>query len=262
LQNKHERLNTTIKDINSSNVCCYNSLISECCIWDARKPPSDHVVDEGKEMDRNKSTKKRIGVMGGTFNPIHYGHLVTAEEALFQFNLDLVIFMPSGHPPHKNDKEILSSEERYLLTVIATASNPNFAVSRLEIDRKGPSYTIDTLLELHKQYEVDAELYFITGADAVWELLTWREADRLVALTEFIAATRPGYSLEKFKKIHVLPEDGDIDKTRPRVSIMEIPALAISSTDIRIRVREGRPIQYLVPEGVANYIQKCGFWRD
>lgn len=221
------------------------------------------VRQEEVELSTQENRRqKRIGVMGGTFNPIHYGHLVTAEEALFQFDLDSVIFMPSGQPPHKSDKEILSAQERYLLTVIATASNPNFVVSRLEIERKGPSYTIDTLLELHKQFNPDTELFFITGADAVWEMLTWKEADKLVELTEFIAATRPGYSLEKFKKIHVLSKDNEIDKSRPRVSIMEIPALAISSTDIRNRVREGRPIQYLVPESVANYIHKCRFWRD
>lgn len=204
--------------------------------------------------------RSRIGVMGGTFNPIHYGHLVTAEEALFQFKLDKVIFMPAGMPPHKTDKEILPPEERYLLTVIATASNPDFVVSRLEIERKGPSYTIDTLLELQNIYGPETELVFITGADAVWEILTWKDAKKLVKLTEFIAATRPGYSLEKFKKLHVLPEGREEGK--PRVSIMEIPALAISSTDIRKRVRENRPIRYLVPEGVANYIYKCGFWKD
>lgn len=209
-------------------------------------------------------TKKRgrVGVMGGTFNPIHYGHLVTAEEALSQFNLDKVIFMPAGQPPHKANKEILPPEERYLLTVIATASNPDFVVSRLEIERKGPSYTIDTLLELHDQHMPGTELFFITGADAVWEILTWKEAERLVELTEFIAATRPGYSLEKFKKLHVLPDDKDMERGKPKVSIMEIPALAISSTDIRRRVRENRPIRYLVPEGVANYIYKCRFWKD
>jgi nicotinate-nucleotide adenylyltransferase len=217
---------------------------------------------ERKTMSMRNEKHKRIGVMGGTFNPIHYGHLVTAEEALFQFNLDTVIFMPSGKPPHKPEREILPAEERYLLTVIATASNPNFEVSRLEIERKGPSYTIDTLLALHKQYPSDTELFFITGADAVWEMLTWKDADKLVKLTEFIAATRPGYSLNKFKKLHVLPEDEELDESRPKVSVMEIPALAISSTDIRNRVREGRPIHYLVPEGVANYIHKCRFWRD
>ncbi|MBE0446775.1 MAG: nicotinate-nucleotide adenylyltransferase [Actinobacteria bacterium] len=206
--------------------------------------------------------RSRLGVMGGTFNPIHYGHLVTAEEALFQFNLDKVIFMPAGVPPHKTDKEILPPEERYILTVIATASNPDFFVSRLEIERKGPSYTIDTLLELHEIFGPEVKLFFITGADAVWEILTWRNAEKLVELTEFIAATRPGYSLEKFKKLHVLPEDKGRVKGKPKVSIMEIPALAISSTDIRRRVRENRPIRYLVPEGVASYIEKSGFWKD
>lgn len=210
----------------------------------------------------HKKKRARVGVMGGTFNPIHIGHLVTAEEALYQFNLDSVVFMPAGKPPHKRDKEILPAEERYLLTVIATASNPHFVVSRMEIERKGPSYTIDTLRELHELYGMSTDIFFITGADAVWEILTWKDAKTLVELTEFIAATRPGYSLEKFKKIHVLPEVEDKAKGKPRVSIMEIPALAISSTDIRRRVRENRPIRYLVPEGVASYIHKCGFWRD
>ncbi|MHB8840918.1 MAG: nicotinate-nucleotide adenylyltransferase [Candidatus Aquicultor sp.] len=211
-------------------------------------------------MSEEEKKRGRLGVMGGTFNPIHYGHLVTAEEALFQFKLDKVIFMPSGQPPHKTDREILPPEERYLLTVIATASNPDFVVSRLEIERTGPSYTIDTLRELHGLYGPDIDIFFITGADAVWEILTWKDAESLVELTEFIAATRPGYSLEKFKKLHVLPEGQE--KGKPRVSIMEIPALAISSTDIRMRVHENRPISYLVPEGVAKYIQKCGFWKD
>lgn len=204
----------------------------------------------------------RIGVMGGTFNPIHYGHLVTAEEALSQFNLDKVMFMPAGVPPHKSDREILLPEERYLLTVIATASNPDFVVSRLEIERKGPSYTIDTLAQLQEIFGPDTKVFFITGADAVWEILTWKNAEELVELTEFIAATRPGYSLEKFKKLHVLPEGEGREPGRPRVSIMEIPALAISSTDIRRRVREDQPIRYLVPEGVASYIKKSGFWKD
>jgi nicotinate-nucleotide adenylyltransferase len=204
----------------------------------------------------------RLGVMGGTFNPIHYGHLVTAEEALSQFKLDKVMFMPAGVPPHKSDREILLPEERYLLTVIATASNPDFVVSRLEIERKGPSYTIDTLAQLQLIFGPDTTVFFITGADAVWEILTWKNAEELVEFTEFIAATRPGYSLEKFKKLHVLPEGKGREPGRPRVSIMEIPALAISSTDIRRRVREDQPIRYLVPEGVASYIKKSGFWKD
>ncbi len=199
--------------------------------------------------------------MGGTFNPIHYGHLVTAEEALVQFELDKVIFMPSGQPPHKTDGEILPPEERYLMAVIATASNPDFEVSRLEIERKGLSYTIDTLREFRHMYGPETETFFITGADAVWEILTWKDADRLVETCVFIAATRPGYSLEKFRRLHVLPEN-ERGPGRPVVHIMEIPALAISSTDIRRRVREGRPIRYLVPEGVGSYIQKQAFYMS
>lgn len=207
-------------------------------------------------------TKKlRLGIMGGTFNPIHIGHLVTAEEALVQFNLDKVIFMPSGHPPHKEDKEILPPEERYLMATIATASNPDFVVSRLEVDRKGPSYAIDTMRALKEMYGKGTEIFFITGADAVWEILTWKDADKLADVCVFIAATRPGYSLEKFKRLHVLPENKGREKGRPLVHIMEIPALAISSTDIRRRVRTEMPIRYLVPEGVASYIYKQGFYK-
>lgn len=202
----------------------------------------------------------RLGIMGGTFNPIHYGHLVTAEEALVQFRLDKVIFMPSGHPPHKKDREILPPEERYLMTVIATASNENFVVSRLEVDRKGPSFAVDTVTQVSEIYGKGAEVFFITGADAVWEILTWKDADRLAEMTVFIAATRPGFSLEKFAKLHVLPE-GQREPGRPIVHIMEIPALAISSTDIRGRVRDGGPIRYLMPEGVAHYILKSGFYK-
>jgi nicotinate-nucleotide adenylyltransferase len=204
---------------------------------------------------------RKIGVMGGTFNPIHYGHLVTAEEALSQFKLDKVIFMPSGKPPHKEDGEILPPEERYLMTVIATASNPYFVVSRLEVERKGPSYTIDTITQLRREYGNQTDIYFITGADAVWEILTWKDANQLAEMCTFIAATRPGYSLEKFKRLHVLPEGKERPKGKPKVYIMEIPALAISSTEIRRRVRENRPIRYLLPEGVANYIYKSGFWQ-
>ncbi|MHB0976520.1 MAG: nicotinate-nucleotide adenylyltransferase [Candidatus Aquicultorales bacterium] len=203
-----------------------------------------------------------FGIMGGTFNPIHYGHLVTAQEALYQFRLDKVIFMPAGQPPHKQDKEILPPEERYLMTVIATASNPRFVVSRFEVDRKKPSYTVDTIRALKETYGPGVGMYFITGADAVWEILTWKDAEELSQLCTFIAATRPGYSLEKFKKLHVLPEDQPLPKGKPRVHVMEIPALAISSTDIRGRVREGHPINYLVPEGVASYISKSNFWTE
>lgn len=203
----------------------------------------------------------RYGVMGGTFNPIHNGHLVTAEEARMQFALDKVIFMPAGKPPHKPDRAdetVLSAEERYLMAVIATASNPHFIVSRLEVDRPGVSYTIDTVRKLNKIYD-GAKIFFITGADAVWEILTWKDPEKIVDFCTFIAATRPGYSLDKFKELRLAPND--INKALiPKVEFMKIPALAISSTGIRQRIQNGHPIRYLVPEGVLNYIYKSGFY--
>lgn len=202
---------------------------------------------------------KRLGIMGGTFNPIHYGHLVTAEESYYEFSLDIVIFMPSGHPPHKKDGEIAQAEDRYLMTVIATASNPHFFVSRLEIERPGPSYAIDTLRELHQIYGEDIEYFFITGADAILEILTWKDSEKIYEMCSFIAATRPGYSLEKFKELS-LTSPGKNSKL-PKVHFLEVPALAISSTDIRRRVKEGGPIRYLVPDEVANYIYKNGLYR-
>lgn len=203
---------------------------------------------------------KRIGVMGGTFDPIHHGHLVTAEEAWKQFRLDMVLFVPSGHPPHKEDRHSLDAESRYLMTVIATADNPHFQVSRMEIDRPGPSYTIDTVRELHRIYGRNTEIFFITGADAILEILTWKEPEKILEECTFIAATRPGYDLRRLEES--LPEAERVrHATDPRVLVMEIPALAISSTDIRRRVREGRPIRYLVPEGVWEFIEKNGFYR-
>ncbi len=203
---------------------------------------------------------KRIGVMGGTFDPIHHGHLVTAEEAWKQFQLDMVLFVPSGHPPHKEDRRNLDPESRYLMTVIATADNPHFQVSRMEIDRPGPSYTIDTVRELHRIYGKNTRIFFITGADAILEILTWKDPEKLLREAWFIAATRPGYDLKRLEE--ALPEaEKERHAEDPRVLVMEIPALAISSTDVRQRVREGRPITYLVPKGVREFIEKNGFYR-
>jgi nicotinate-nucleotide adenylyltransferase len=194
--------------------------------------------------------------MGGTFDPIHFGHLVTAEEALVQFNLDKVIFMPTGRPVRKTHRHLSSAEDRYLMTVIATASNPDFEVSRLEIDRPGETYTVDTIVELREQYGPRADLFFISGADAVREILTWKNADRFADLCTFIAATRPGFhaDLADIAAEHGVP--------LPPVESMEVPALAISSSDIRERVALRRPIRYLLPEAVAAFIEKNGLYRD
>ena len=197
---------------------------------------------------------RRVGVMGGTFDPIHYGHLVTAEEALWQFELDEVTFVPTGQPWMKqDDREVSPGEDRYLMTVIAIASNPHFTASRIEIDRGGPSYTVDTLRLLRKHYEEKAELFFITGGDAILEIFQWKDPGDVLDLAHFIAATRPGYDIAHF--------EATAPTRHPKVSVMTVPALAISSTDIRSRVREGRPIQYLVPEGVKTYIEKSGLYR-
>jgi nicotinate-nucleotide adenylyltransferase len=190
--------------------------------------------------------------MGGTFDPIHYGHLVTAEEAVMQFLLDEVIFVPTGQPWMKEGLGVSAPEHRYLMTVIATASNPRFSVSRIEVDREGRTYTADTLRILAATCS-DAELYFITGADALLEIFHWKEPEEVLSLAHFIAATRPGYDLAHF--------EADAMSHHPKVSIMTIPALAISSTDIRERVKHGRAIRYLVPEGVKSYIEKAGLYR-
>jgi nicotinate-nucleotide adenylyltransferase len=195
----------------------------------------------------------RLGVMGGTFDPIHYGHLVTAEEALVQFNLDSVLFVPTGRPWMKEHGVVSPAEDRYLMTVIATASNPLFRVSRMEVDRDGPTYTVETLRSLKQEYGAGADLFFITGADAIVEILAWKEPADLFGLAHFIAATRPGYDIAGF--------EAHEPTSRPEITVMNIPALAISSTDIRARVAAGRPIRYLVPEGVKSYVEKAGIYR-
>ncbi len=197
---------------------------------------------------------RAVGVMGGTFNPIHHGHLVTAEEAATAFGLDEVLFVPSGRPWQKERERVAPPEERYIMTVIATATNPRFRVSRIEIDRSGPTHTIDTLRELKSALGPGVDLWFISGADGVLGILTWKNPEEVLREARFIAATRPGYDLDRLEK--ELPAGME-----SRVSILEIPALAISSTEIRARVRDGRSIRYLVPEGVARYIEKTELYR-
>ncbi|TDU06766.1 nicotinate-nucleotide adenylyltransferase [Streptomyces sp. 846.5] len=193
--------------------------------------------------------KKRIGVMGGTFDPIHNGHLVAASEVASQFHLDEVIFVPTGEPWQKDRRPVSPAEDRYLMTVIATASNPQFSVSRIDVDRKGPTYTTDTLRDLRAEH-ADADLFFITGADALSQIFSWRNAEELFDLAHFIGVTRPGHTLSD----PGLPEGG--------VSLVEVPALAISSTDCRVRVARGEPVWYLVPDGVVRYIDKRRLYLD
>lgn len=197
-------------------------------------------------MSDTAAARRRVGVMGGTFDPIHHGHLVAASEVQAWFDLDEVLFVPTGDPWQKSDRVVSPAEHRYLMTVIATASNPAFTVSRVDIDRTGPTYTIDTLRDLSGQLP-DTELYFITGADALADIFTWRDADELFELANFVGCTRPGYDMDG-QTLTGIPSD--------RVTIVEIPALAISSTDCRNRTARGEPIWYLVPDGVVQYVAK------
>lgn len=189
------------------------------------------------------TSRRRLGVMGGTFDPIHHGHLVAASEVQSVFGLDQVIFVPTGRPWQKSGKDISDPEHRYLMTVVATAANPRFTVSRVDIDRPGQTYTIDTLRDLKRQFP-DDELFFITGADALTNILTWKNYQELFELAHFVGVTRPGHSMST----EGLPADD--------VTLIEVPAMAISSTACRMRVRREEPVWYLVPDGVVQYINK------
>lgn len=190
----------------------------------------------------------RLGVMGGTFDPIHHGHLVAASEVAHRFALDEVVFVPTGQPWQKSGRPVTAAETRYLLTVVATADDPRFTVSRVDIDRDGPTYTVDTLRDLRRE-RPGAELHFITGADALSSILTWRDPEEVLALAHLVGVTRPGHVVTT---AHLPPGS---------TTIVEIPALAISSTGCRQRVAAGAPISYLVPAGVDRYIAKLGLYR-
>ena len=214
----------------------------------ARRRAGTRPITSANDVTAESPTKRpKIGVMGGTFDPIHHGHLVAASEVAQSFGLDEVVFVPTGIPYQKT--AAASQENRYLMTVIATAANPNFTVSRVDIDRQGPTYTIDTLRDLHAE-RPDAELYFISGADAITQILDWKDVAELWSLAHFVAVTRPGHPLT----ISGLPESD--------VSLLEVPALAISSTDCRSRVSRGYPVWYLVPDGVVQYISKHHLYRS
>ncbi|GAA4206718.1 nicotinate-nucleotide adenylyltransferase [Actinocatenispora rupis] len=199
---------------------------------------------------RQENPRRRVGIMGGTFDPIHHGHLVAASEVQDRFGLDEVIFVPTGQPWQKGHTYVSPPEDRYLMTVIATASNPRFATSRVDIDRPGPTYTVDTLHDLRASYGVDVELFFITGADALSAILSWKDADQVFDLATFVGVTRPGYELS------------DAHLPRDAVRLVEVPAMAISSSACRDRVRGGKPVWYLVPDGVVQYIAKRGLYRN
>jgi nicotinate-nucleotide adenylyltransferase len=208
-------------------------------------------------MNNENKAERRLGIMGGTFDPIHYGHLVTAEGARYSFGLDRVIFVPSGRPPHKPGHIVSDPLDRYKMTCLAVASNPFFCASAIEVERPGPSFTIDTVRAVMQLYP-GAKIYFITGADALLEIFKWKDFDILLTICNFVAATRPGYRLfELREKTASLPSG-----LKQNISYMEVPALAISSTEIRQRVHDGRPVKYLLPESVEDYIKKNKLYRE
>lgn len=199
-------------------------------------------------------TEQRVGLLGGTFDPIHHGHLLVAECAAHKFELDRVVFIPAGDPPHKQEQKITGAGDRYLMTLLATIHNANLTVSRLEIDKPGLSYTLDTVREFQDQYP-EIKFYFITGADSILEISTWKQPKKLLSTVEFIAASRPGYSLSDLdKEVY--------DKYQHRIHPLQVPRLDISSTNIRQRVAEGRPIKYQLPEEVEMYIKKHGLYTE
>lgn len=196
----------------------------------------------------------RIGIMGGTFDPIHYGHLLTAEEAKEQFHLDRVIFVPSGMPPHKKKRVVSAAEHRCKMVAAAIATNPQFSLSRVEVERKGFSYAADTVDAFLEIYGKDTELYFITGADAIREIMSWHKVQDLIKKCQFIAATRPGYN---YATVFQLPPP-----YKGRIHPLNVTAVAISSSQIRELKRENKSIKYLLPEAVETYIAEKGLYKN
>jgi nicotinate-nucleotide adenylyltransferase len=213
-------------------------------------PTADVAVSYAPTAAGMPERPARVGVMGGTFDPIHHGHLVAASEVASLFHLDEVVFVPTSQPWQKTGRRVSPAEDRYLMTVIATASNPRFTVSRVDIDRGGLTYTVDTLRDLRAERAAGTEFFFITGADALDQIFTWQNADELFEMAHFVGCTRPGHHL------------ADPGLPAGKASLVEIPALAISSTACRERVRRGEPVWYLVPDGIVQYINKRGLYRD
>lgn len=199
----------------------------------------------------------RLGIMGGTFDPIHVGHLACAEQVRDAFGLTGVVFMPAGDPWMKRGTGVTDAEERFAMVKAAVADNPRFDASRLEIDRTGKTYTVDTLRVLRGHYPENVELYFISGADAVQRILAWRDAAEVARLARLVAVTRPGYDIDDAHLRYLRTHAGIF-----HVSTLEVTALAVSSTDLREKIRSGRSIRYLVPQVVADYIARCGLYRN
>lgn len=213
---------------------------------------AESVVERGDLplLGQDPNITYRMGIMGGTFDPIHNGHLVAAEQAFDDLELDVVVFMPAGCPAFKQDKRVTAGEDRYAMTLLATSDNPHFLASRFEVDREGVTYTAETLELLSNIYPSNVELYFITGADAIAEIVTWRDAYKIAELAHLVGATRPGYDLAHAKAA-IAESSYDFD-----VTYLEVPALAISSSYLRERVQARQSLRYLTPDQVTGYIHK------
>lgn len=213
---------------------------------------AEAVVERGDlpRLGQDPSVIYRMGIMGGTFDPIHNGHLVAAEQAFDDLGLDVVVFMPAGRPAFKQHKRVTSGEDRYAMTLLATSDNPHFLASRFEVDRNGVTYTAETLELLSAIYPKNVELYFITGADAIAEVVSWRDAHKIARLAHLVGATRPGYDLAHAQDA-IARSGYDFD-----VTYLEVPALAISSSYLRDRVKDGQSLRYLTPDQVTGYIHK------
>lgn len=212
--------------------------------------PSTARLADLPALGQDPARTYRLGIMGGTFDPIHHGHLVAAEAAFDSLSLDLVVFMPAGSPAFKQDKKVSSGEDRYAMTLLATSDNPHFVASRFEVDRPGVTYTAETLSLMREAYPPNVEFYFITGADAIAEVTTWRDAGTIACLAHLVGATRPGYDLSCAEWAF---ENSEYDF---KVTYLEIPALAISSSYLRERVNAGQSLRYLTPDSVTGYIHK------
>jgi nicotinate-nucleotide adenylyltransferase len=193
----------------------------------------------------NKGALVKVGILGGTFNPIHVGHLILAEEVREKLCLDKIIFMPAYLPPHKNNSHVIEAGHRYKMIQAAIKENPYFSVSDIEIKRKGRSYTIDTIRELKKLYPGD-ELYFITGSDLLKYLDDWKDLSQIISMVKFVVATRPGYALEKIPAY---------------IATVAIRAVDISAFEIRDAIKDNKSFRYLVPESVFKYITKKNLYR-
>jgi nicotinate-nucleotide adenylyltransferase len=199
----------------------------------------------------------RVALMGGTFDPIHYGHLIAAETVRSVLNFDCIIFLPSRTPPHKLQINVSDAEHRYAMVQMATITNPYFEVSRLELNREGSTYTVDTIRELRSKLGYDIDIFFITGSDAVFEILTWKNPEELLSMCSFVAVTRPGYDKRELdSRIEVLKKQYNSD-----IIVIEVPSYAISSSDIRQKTACGQSIKYMVSEDVENYIKKNNLYR-